>query len=562
MYFIVSYYKPHDSLFIHVTYHGRVKVRTTAEQEAIKKKERAKKLAEYRAGMGLIFQKRRDQIYDDELMTVTERLLIENSDIYTLWNIRREAFTKNDWNEEHLNESYQHELVLTENCLKSNPKSYYVWYQRIWIMEHMREPDWKRELMLCSRYLNIDERNFHCWNHRRYVVQKAEVSLEDEFKYSTSKIMNNFSNYSSWHYRSRLLSTMFDKCNQETINQKKKDELDLVMNATFTDPNDTSAWFYQRWLLNARDFDSALSQVLLQEDRIILFTDRTVSLESISLHINNEIESVQWKSWQETKFSKLLFGKFKKELNEIGEIQVTIEGKVYPIYHFNKKWVYKKRKSRICYNQDQLLDQLSNYKQLIEMEPDNKWAILTAVHLMRKIDFVKFNDDILTNLNTLLEVDPLRFNYYKDLRSKYIIEYKLHELWSTEEDNEIKLKIDLSGLNLTTLSTNEYLSFFEELNLSSNCLSISLHQLSLLQNCKKLSLSSNQLESLEKFPTLDRLKVLSLRNNKLNNLQEILQLLARHKLKSLDLRENPVCNATELKIRIMEINQNLELHIE
>ncbi|XP_076381615.1 rab geranylgeranyltransferase subunit alpha isoform X3 [Megalopta genalis] len=512
--------------------------------------------------MGLIFQKRRDQIYDDELMTVTERLLIENSDIYTLWNIRREAFTKNDWNEEHLNESYQHELVLTENCLKSNPKSYYVWYQRIWIMEHMREPDWKRELMLCSRYLNIDERNFHCWNHRRYVVQKAEVSLEDEFKYSTSKIMNNFSNYSSWHYRSRLLSTMFDKCNQETINQKKKDELDLVMNATFTDPNDTSAWFYQRWLLNARDFDSALSQVLLQEDRIILFTDRTVSLESISLHINNEIESVQWKSWQETKFSKLLFGKFKKELNEIGEIQVTIEGKVYPIYHFNKKWVYKKRKSRICYNQDQLLDQLSNYKQLIEMEPDNKWAILTAVHLMRKIDFVKFNDDILTNLNTLLEVDPLRFNYYKDLRSKYIIEYKLHELWSTEEDNEIKLKIDLSGLNLTTLSTNEYLSFFEELNLSSNCLSISLHQLSLLQNCKKLSLSSNQLESLEKFPTLDRLKVLSLRNNKLNNLQEILQLLARHKLKSLDLRENPVCNATELKIRIMEINQNLELHIE
>ncbi|XP_076281914.1 rab geranylgeranyltransferase subunit alpha isoform X1 [Lasioglossum baleicum] len=542
--------------------HGRVKVRTTAEQEAIKKKERAKKLAQYRAGMSLIFQKRKDQIYDDELMMVSENLLTENSDIYTLWNIRREAFTKNDWNQERLNESYKRELVLTENCLKSNPKSYYVWYQRIWIMDNMKEPDWKRELMLCTRYLDIDDRNFHCWNHRQYVVQKAGVSSEDEFKYSTSKILSNFSNYSSWHYRSRLLSTMFDNCDQETIDQTKKDELDLVMNATFTDPNDTSAWFYQRWLLNARDFDSTLFQVLLLENQITLFTDQTVSLESISLYINNVIEPVQWKSWQKTKFSKLLFGTFKKQLNEIREIQVAIKGRVYPVYHFNQKWVYKTRKSRTCYNQDQLLDQLSNYKQLIELEPDNKWAILTAVHLMKKIDFVKFNDDILTNLNILLEVDPLRFSYYKDLRSKYVIEYKLHELWSTEEDEDINLKIDLSGSNLTTLSSNEYLSFFEEVNLNSNFLLISLHQLSLLQNCKKLFLSNNQLESLEKFPTLDNLEVLSLRNNKLNNLKEILQLLTRHKLKSLDLRENPVCNVTELRNTIMETNQNLELHIE
>lgn len=37
--------------------HGRVKVRTTAEQEALKKKEKAEKLSRYKAGMGIVFKK-------------------------------------------------------------------------------------------------------------------------------------------------------------------------------------------------------------------------------------------------------------------------------------------------------------------------------------------------------------------------------------------------------------------------------------------------------------------------------------------------------------------------
>lgn len=86
-------------------------------------------------------------------------MLLQNPDIYTLWNVRREAFQNNNWEGKVLEDNYENELILTENCLKRNPKSYCVWHQRCWVMDHMANPDWKRDLALCTKCLNLDERN-------------------------------------------------------------------------------------------------------------------------------------------------------------------------------------------------------------------------------------------------------------------------------------------------------------------------------------------------------------------------------------------------------------------
>jgi geranylgeranyl transferase type-2 subunit alpha len=39
-------------------------------------------------------------------------------------------------------------------------------------------------------------------------VKQSSVSPQKEFDYTTEKISSNFSNFSSWHYRSKLLPVL------------------------------------------------------------------------------------------------------------------------------------------------------------------------------------------------------------------------------------------------------------------------------------------------------------------------------------------------------------------
>jgi geranylgeranyl transferase type-2 subunit alpha len=46
------------------------------------------------------------------------------------------------------------------------------------LFQQMTNPDWNRELLLCTKYLALDERNFHVWDYRRFVVENSGIEAE------------------------------------------------------------------------------------------------------------------------------------------------------------------------------------------------------------------------------------------------------------------------------------------------------------------------------------------------------------------------------------------------
>jgi len=241
--------------------HGRLKVRTTEEQRLLKQKEQQKKLMAYRLGMKQILHSRKPDSYDPESFAICAQLLAINPDIYTLWNYRKEVVLlelknskEDESKEEQLITFLENELKLTEQCLLANPKSYGSWHHRYWVLEHHPKANWQKEFDLCTKYLTMDDRNFHVWDYRRLLLNKIGISLVDELKFSTERININFSNYSSWHYRSTLRS----------LDEKSvAEELSLVQNALFTDPADSSGWFYLRWVLSNPSITNTHRQELL-----------------------------------------------------------------------------------------------------------------------------------------------------------------------------------------------------------------------------------------------------------------------------------------------------------
>ena len=179
--------------------HGRLKIKTTAQQEAEKKKERAAKLAGYRQAMSAILARREKGLTDEDQLKLTGQVLMANPDIHTLWNIRRECLAVMAAGDE---EVWVGELDLTQQCLMTNPKSYGAWHHRWYSLDQRGQAaDWEREVKLCDRFLAADERNFHCWDYRQIAAKKAASSPQSELQFTMERINNNFSNYSAWHYR-------------------------------------------------------------------------------------------------------------------------------------------------------------------------------------------------------------------------------------------------------------------------------------------------------------------------------------------------------------------------
>ena len=241
----------------------------------------SKKVGAYRSVSSKVFAARASGDTSLASRSLALGLLAANPDVSTVWNYVRESliveFPPSSCavgEGSPFRETVAAQLVASAVGIKRNPKSYPAWAHRVWVVgvfcaRDADAVDLGSELALCAKLLAADQRNFHCWQYRRWLTDaKAALVAEHtgaesspspyrsssspssiraaEALYARESIELNFSNYSAWHARAFLFKRQkppapLDAAFLDT-------ELRLVHRAVFTEPDDQSPWFYRRWL--------------------------------------------------------------------------------------------------------------------------------------------------------------------------------------------------------------------------------------------------------------------------------------------------------------------------
>lgn len=267
-------------------FHGRKKEAQTPMTEEEQKQNEAKLTMILQINKAILAKKAKQE-YDAASLAQTEKFAMIAPDFLTLWNYRRDilAAILSDSDLTAKTALVGKELEFLIKSIKRSPKSYTLWYHRQWIIElglvyerdllgTQNTGEWKSkilemELQLCNKMLQLDERNFHCWNYRLWVVQlyQQEIPhrlaegarevikafLQTECDTAEGLIRKNFANFSAWHYRGKLMPTIYSDVPDEVLMiplAKIKSDLDLLQHALFTDPKDQSSWNYHEWLIS------------------------------------------------------------------------------------------------------------------------------------------------------------------------------------------------------------------------------------------------------------------------------------------------------------------------
>jgi geranylgeranyl transferase type-2 subunit alpha len=491
--------------------HDRPRIR---KEDIDMQKENVKKLKikEFIAFKDKLIAARSEGIFDLSVLDQLDKGVLISSDINTLWNYRkqilchviqceldqgrlpwitdqkpneqgrilvvnkhRDSFPydldENIWQlhkNEKIRELLERELTITERVLRErNVKSYGCWYHRKWCIKHLPHM-WERDLKLTELLLASDERNFHCWNYRRYVLTLAKFPPSEELDFTLQKIYEKPSNYSAWHNRSSLLWEN-NRIQGEPMKDVLEREFSLVQNQLFTDPYDQSAWIYHRWLLQTPE-----SKDILEMD-------------------------------------------------------------------------------------------LQTCKELMEIEKDCKWVLLTIV-----LNYMQGNqqltheiqEEVLNILDKLMLIDKMHVHYYEDVKSDFRIR---SELEKQQQINKNVLTINNSGLTrIDGLNKcNERMtSNLTHLNLSNNSIRF-IASLNNAANIEVLNLSHNNIEFVEKLEQFEVLKELDLSYNQISRLVLEQSPLNNH-VTLVNMAGNPITDElseSELRNQLKQLFPNAVFHL-
>ena len=293
-------------------FHGikKSEVKELTEEEKAKNELQLKKL---KAIQDQILKIRSKNKYDQKSMDFLLKSSVLMPDYPTLWTIRKIQIEQHlpTLTEDESMDFLQKEIKSIFPIMMKNPKSYLLWYHRIWCLVKCVEIEIKKgtqldksvligEIELCNKFFLKDDRNFHCWNYRVKILSLISIYFQNNFKkfvegelqFTMQKIMMNFSNFSAWLYRSKLVPIYFVhnniKWNTKEALDLFRDDLDMIKKAIYTDPKDQSPWNYLSWIIT--NFSPMyIKNIILEENNILTIQYSNVfKIESLLDILGNE----------------------------------------------------------------------------------------------------------------------------------------------------------------------------------------------------------------------------------------------------------------------------------
>eukprot|EP00053_Salpingoeca_punica_P019253 m.193413 g.193413 ORF g.193413 m.193413 type:complete len:585 (-) comp17600_c0_seq1:2371-4125(-) len=558
--------------------HGRVKVRTSEEQAAIKAKERQERLAIYVKARDRLLHKRQAGERDVEALALTGALLPQNPDLTVAWNFRREILLTLFESKTAVEKQATcvSELEFLNSCLQKNPKSYGVWNHRRWTMQEAPQPPVENELELCTKFLSLDERNFHCWDYRRHVVASSGLNaerLEKEFEFSLKKIADDYSNFSAWHYRSKLLPIVRGDGHGGITEDAIAAESTMLQSAFCMSPGDQSIWFYHRWLLGREHTKPALCYVRAATDSITFIFSQPVQIvhpEQFQVQVDGAERTLAWdaqsRSGQHSLHHTAKLAEGSASLPASGTLQITIAaGAVergsktsndaasvsvpisYKFAGIAQKAVDAQAllEPYIVPSHERLCAEEAECRSLLELltedkEPEikKKYVLQALAYILQSLSPSSHSEEISSLLNRLKETDSYRRAFYADLLSKHLCGVRAVEELSHNSDDGA---IDLSSSNLTALYHVQHFCRASRLVLSKNSLR-TLDGFQVPLEATEVVLDDNCLTSIPagQLAGLSRARSISLRNNRIAAVADLAGLRGLPQLQSIDLTGNPV----------------------
>ena len=446
-------------------FHGikKSEVKELTEEEKAKNELQLKKL---KAIQDQILKIRSKNKYDQKSMDFLLKSSVLMPDYPTLWTIRKIQIEQHlpTLTEDESMDFLQKEIKSIFPIMMKNPKSYLLWYHRIWCLVKCVEIEIKKgtqldksvligEIELCNKFFLKDDRNFHCWNYRVKILSLISIYFQNNFKkfveeelqFTMQKIMMNFSNFSAWLYRSKLVPIYFVhnniKWNTKEALDLFRDDLDMIKKAIYTDPKDQSPWNYLSWIIT--NFSPMyIKNIILEENNILTIQYSNVfKIESLLDILGNEN---YYKLLNKEEFSS----EIKIQLNNSenwNEEKLIIQNKNIDKVNFGFDGL-SLITNKICFTKENL----SLPTITITKTKEEKFIYNIEMNNVKEFQ-LEFLEKQLNEINELIKLSPDYFieNGHAHLAELYKIFYQIHRRdEKTKEKAEEDKKNEIAQLKL------------------------------------------------------------------------------------------------------------------